>query len=83
MSPLAQTGGLGDTLEGLPATLAARGHDVSVCLPSYRGLRDDPALDVQTTGVELPIWIRDKRVPAEILQCTASNGVQLFLIRRD
>src|SRR5437016_1678005 len=81
MSPLAQTGGLGDAIEGLPATLAARGHDVSICLPCYRGLREDPALDVRSTGVELNVPIRDKRVPAEILECTAPNGVQLFLIR--
>ncbi len=83
MSPLAQTGGLGDAIEGLPATLAARGHDVSICLPCYRGLREDPALDVRSTGVQLDVPVRDKRVPAEILECTAPNGVQLFLIRRD
>jgi starch synthase len=83
MSPLAQTGGLGDALEGLPAQLAARGHDVSVFLPCYRGLRENPALSVRSTGVEITVPIRDRRVPAEILECTAPNGVQIFLVRRD
>ena len=83
LSPLASTGSLGDALEGLPAALAARGHAVSICLPCYRGLRDDPALRLQPTGVELQIPIGARHVTAEILAGTAPNGVQLFLIRHD
>ena len=83
LTPLAQTGGLGDALEALPFTLGARGHEVSVCLPCYRGLREDAALEVRSTGVHLQIPMRDRRIPAEILQATAANGVQLFLIRHD
>lgn len=83
LSPLAHTGGLGDALEGLPAELVRRGHDVSICLPCYRGLREDARLKVRATGVEVQVPIGDRRVPAEILECTAPNGVQLFLIRRD
>jgi starch synthase len=83
MSPFARTGGLGDALEGLPATLADRGHEVSVCLPCYRALRHDPSLKVRETGVELSIPMRDARVVASVMECTAPNGVQIFLIRRD
>lgn len=83
LSPLAQTGGLGDALEGLPAALAERGHDVSIFLPCYRGLREDPALDVNSTGAEITVPVHDRRLTAEILQCTGPNGVQVFLIRRD
>jgi starch synthase len=83
MSPLARTGGLGDALEALPATLAARGHEVSVILPCYHGLLDDAELGARSTGVEIMVQMRDQRVPAEILECTAENGVQLFLVRRD
>jgi starch synthase len=83
LSPFAHTGGLGDALEGLPATLAARGHEVSVCLPCYRGLREDPALEVRSTGVHIAVQIRDQRLSAEILECTTPEGVQVFLIRRD
>ena len=83
LSPLAHTGGLGDALEGLPAALAARGHEVSACLPCYRGLREDAALEARPTGVQFSIPLRDRRVTAEILQATAPNGVQLFLIRND
>jgi starch synthase len=83
LSPPARTGGLGDVLAGLPAALAARGHEVSVCLPCYRGLREDRALAAAATGVELSIPIGAKRVPAEILGGTGPGGVQLFLVRHD
>jgi starch synthase len=83
MAPLARTGGLGDMLEALPAELAGRGHEVSVVLPCYRGVRGDAALGVTSTGVEIPVQVGAKRVNAEILSCTAPNGVQVFLIGRD
>jgi len=83
MDPLARTGGLGDVLEALPAALAARGHEVSVVLPCYRGLRENPKFGVRSTGVQMPVQVGSKVLPAEILECTASNGVQVFLIRRD
>jgi starch synthase len=83
MTPLARTGGLGDVLEALPAALAARGHEVSVALPCYRGLRDDARLGVRTTGVEIAVQIGSKRPTVEILECRAPNGVQVFLVRRD
>ena len=44
MAPLARTGGLGDVLEGLPAELQKRGHEVSVILPYYRAIRESQAL---------------------------------------
>ncbi len=83
MDPLARTGGLGDVLEALPAALAAHGHEVSVVLPCYRGLREDPKFGVRSTGVHIPVQVGTKLLPAEILECTAPNGVQVFLIRRD
>ena len=83
MDPLARTGGLGDVLEALPAALAARGHEVSVVLPCYRGLRENPEFGVRSTGVHMPVSVGQKQLPAEIMECTAPNGVQVFLIRRD
>ena len=79
MAPLARTGGLGDVLEALPAALAARGHEVSVVLPCYRGLRER----ARDTGVKIAVQIGGRRLMAEIWECTAPNGVQVFLVRRD
>jgi starch synthase len=83
MSPMARTGGLGDVLEGLPAALAARGHEVSVVLPCYRGLHNDPRLKAQNTGVRITVPVGGTRRDAGILQGEAPNGVQVFLVRRD
>ncbi|RYD80997.1 MAG: glycogen synthase, partial [Verrucomicrobiaceae bacterium] len=83
MDPLARTGGLGDVLEALPAALQDAGHEVSVVLPCYRGLRDRPGLVVKSTGVKIPVQIRDKQINAEILECMTPAGVQVFLIRQD
>ncbi len=83
MEPLARTGGLGDVIEALPAALAARGHEVSVVLPCYAGLRERPELAVRSTGVQIPVQVGAKRLDAEILECRAPNGVQIFLVRCD
>ena len=83
MSPVVRTGGLGDVIEGLPAALAARGHEVSVVIPCYRGLPNDPRLHPCSTGVRLIVPVGALRRDAEILQGQAPNGVQVFLVRRD
>jgi starch synthase len=83
MEPLARTGGLGDVLEALPCALAARGHEVSVVLPCYREIATRQDMEIRSTGVRIPIHVGSKRVDAEIMECTAPNGVQVFLVKRD
>lgn len=83
MAPLARTGGLGDVLEALPAELQNRDHEVSVVLPLYRSIRENPALSIRSTGVEVTATVGSKRLDAEIYECEAPNGVQVFLVGRD
>lgn len=86
MAPLARSGGLGDVLEALPAELQKRGHEVSVALPFYRSIREAGAtrgFRVKNTGVQMTIQVGSKRLEAEILECIAPNGVQVFLVHRD
>jgi starch synthase len=83
LTPFARTGGLGDFLDALPAALAARGHEVSLVLPAYRGLRETKELALRPTGVRIPIPIGHKRLDAEVVQGETPSGLQLFLIRRD
>ena len=83
VAPFARTGGLGDVLEGMPPALTARGHEVSVVLPCYRGLRADARLGARSTGVRLVIPLGGKRVPCEIFEGQAPNGSQIFLIGCD
>jgi len=83
MAPLARSGGLGDVLETLPAELQKRGHEVSVVLPYYRSIRETRGLKIKSTGVQMTVQVGSKRLDAEILECMAPNGVQVFLVRRD
>lgn len=83
LSPFARTGGLGDVLAGLPAALVARGHEVSVVLPCYRGLIEDKQLAARSTAVKIIVPVGGKRLEAEILQGESPSGVQIFLVRRD
>lgn len=83
MSPFARTGGLGDVLEAFPAELKSRGHEVSVVLPFYRVIHENRAVKTRHTGVSMTIQLGQKRVDAEVFECTAPNGVQVFLVRRD
>jgi starch synthase len=83
LTPFARTGGLGDVLEALPAALAARGHEVSVILPAYRGVREDPRLAARDTGVRIGVPLAADWREAEIWEGRAPNGVQVFLVRCD
>ena len=89
MTPFARTGGLGDVLEALPAALAAAGHEVSVVLPCYRGLREkarDTGVKITTPVGGTPVGgtpVGGTPVRAEIWETCAPTGVQVFLVRAD
>src|SRR5262245_17266934 len=83
MDPLARTGGLGDVIEALPIALQEAGHEVSVVMPCYRGLRDRPGLVVKSTGVQISVYVGNQQRTAEVLECMTPAGVQVFLIRED
>ncbi len=83
MAPFARSGGLGDVLETFPAELVKRGHEVSVVLPYYRSIRENPAIKIKRIGVNLTVQVGAKRLNAEVLETKAPNGTQVFLIKRD
>lgn len=83
MAPLIRTGGLGDVMETLPAEIQKRGHDVSVVMPYYRAIRENPAVKTAPTGVHITVQVGSKRLDAEVLEHETAEGLQVFLIRRD
>jgi starch synthase len=81
--PLQRGGALVDVLEALPRELRERGHEVSVILPFYREVRENPATEANDTGVTVDIRVGEKNYVAEYLEGRSASGVQLFFVRCD
>ncbi len=73
--PFSKTGGLADVVEALPKALVARGHEVAVVLPRYRGTQ---ASTVVIPSLTVPLGVR-LRFPA-IADGTLLNGVRYFFV---
>jgi starch synthase len=81
--PLQRAGALIDVMDALPRELRARGHEVSVALPYYREIRENPEFKAEDTGVTVDVRVGDKTYVAEYFEGRSASGVQLFLIRCD
>jgi starch synthase len=73
--PFSKTGGLADVVEALPKALVARGHEVAVVLPRYRGTQ---ASAVVLPSLTVPLGNR-LRFPA-VLDGTLLDGVRYFFV---
>ncbi len=73
VAPFSKTGGLGDVAGALPWAFCARGHDVRVVTPLYRGVsRSNLQLTGSPITIELPVGKTEVRVfrapaPGELL----------------
>jgi starch synthase len=82
MTPYAKTGGLGDVVGALPGALRELGHEVTCCLPFYRGAQE-VARGVKSTGLILSIPLGSRTVTAEVLELKQPDGLRVLFIRRD
>lgn len=64
--PFAKTGGLGDVCGALPATLASRGHNVSLILPAFSSIFSS-GISIVPTNISFAIPIRGRIVGARLL----------------
>jgi starch synthase len=81
--PLRRAGALVDVLGALPRELRARGHEVSVALPFYREIREDPSCQTEDTGITVDVRVGEKTYIAEYVEARSPGGVQLFFVRCD
>src|SRR5437667_3498161 len=81
--PLQRTGAVIDVMDGLPAALRSRGHEVCVALPFYREIRENRAFKKKDTGIAVDIQVGEKVYVARYLEGRSASGVQLLLIRCD
>jgi starch synthase len=73
--PFSKTGGLADVIEALPRALVARGHEVAVVLPRYRGTKSATQVIPSLT---IPMGNR-LRFPA-VADGTQLGGVRYFFV---
>ena len=73
--PFSKTGGLADVVEALPKALVARGHEVAVVLPRYRGTKTST---IVMPSLTIPLGLR-LRFPA-VADGTLLNGVRYFFV---
>jgi len=73
--PFSKTGGLADVVEALPKALVARGHEIAVVLPRYRGTKTSA---IVMPSLTIPLGSR-LRFPA-VADDTLLNGVRYFFV---
>jgi len=73
--PFSKTGGLADVVEALPKALVARGHEVAVVLPRYRGTKTST---IVMPSLTIPLGLR-LCFPA-VADGTLLNGVRYFFV---
>jgi Glycogen synthase len=81
--PLQRAGAIIDVMDGLPAALRSRGHEVCVALPFYREIRENRAFKRKDTGIAVDVQVGEKVYAARYLEGRSASGVQLVLIRCD
>src|SRR6266550_3595122 len=81
--PLQRAGALVDTMDALPHELRKRGHEVSLVLPFYREIGQNPSFKEEDTGVTVDVRVGEKTYIAEFLEGHTDFGVQVFFIRCD
>lgn len=64
--PFAKTGGLGDVCGALPATLASRGHNVSLIMPAFASIYAS-GIPIRQTGISFAVEIRGRVIGARLL----------------
>jgi len=76
--PLQRTGAVIDVMDGLPAALRSRGHEVCVALPFYREIRENRAFKKKDTGIAVDVQVGDKVYVARYfdLRCAILRGTK-------
>ena len=79
LHPFSKTGGLADMVDGLAKALAARGHQVGVLTPLYRGVRERfPELMPLDLPIPIPLGVASVSVQIQVLEPAPNFTVYLL-----
>jgi starch synthase len=81
VEPFAKTGGLADVASALPRVLAAKGHDVRIILPKYRGV--EAAGPLGTVIPRLAVPIGERTVEGALLEGRLGGTVPAYFVAQD
>lgn len=80
--PFAKTGGLADVCGALPIELSKLGHEVTVIMPAYRGIRE-LGIEIEETGVEFEVPIGNHGVEGRYLKSyLPGSSVPILLVEQ-
>ena len=80
-NPLCKTGGLADVVYSLGKELVILGEEVSVILPFYKKIKDQPGLKLKRLG-SYDVFLSWRRQVADIFLCYV-DGIAYYLIGND
>ncbi len=83
MFPYIKTGGLADVVGALTSTLAARGHEVTACLPGYRAVLESPLAKGARREASIRVRLGDHEIAGDIFTLQPRPGLTLHLVGRD
>lgn len=83
MTPFARTGEFADEMLALAAHLGKAGEEVSVVLPYYRCVRENKQVKAKRTKMKFSVPVGPAKLPAEIYEAAAPEGVRVLLVARD
>ncbi len=81
--PYVKTGGLADAVGALAATLAERGHEVSVFLPGYRAAVDHPLAAGAQRTLGLRVEMGDVFMTGEVRSFSPAKNLTVYLVCRE
>ncbi len=82
VTPFAQTGGLGEVMNGLPAALVGLGVEVDVLMPKYRRITPED-FPIEKLDLHVDIDLNAKRISAGFWQLRDRQGVRYLFLEND
>lgn len=83
LAPFARSGGLADFVEGLSTHLGEAGHEVTVVLPFFRGIRENKALGAKRSKMRFQVPVGGESLPCDIWEAAGPRGVKLRFVQRE